>query len=205
MKLHSVSSATPSRHSAMSRSIPVRLGAFALAIVFTATQTPAQGASTANAQAGAQQGAATGESTGQAQTTYATATIATDSAPGAMETATTAVLPDAPAAAAPQSESASLSMPPEMKAMMDDASQAAQSLQSTPSTTNHKLVQRPGMLVLGIAGVPLIVLGTMIFSLNVGSSGKANGLRNGLGTAFLAPGAAMAGFGFYFAFHKKNR
>jgi hypothetical protein len=45
----------------------------------------------------------------------------------------------------------------------------------------------------------------MIFSLNVGTSGKATGLRNGLGTAFLAPGAAMSGLGFYFAFHKKNQ
>ena len=89
-----------------------------------------------------------------------------------------------------------------MKAMFDDATQESQNLRSAPSTTK-KGVQRPGMLVMGIAGVPLMVLGAMILSLKVGP--KEAGTRDGLGAAFLAPGAAMSGLGFYFAFHKKNQ
>jgi hypothetical protein len=108
-------------------------------------------------------------------------------------------LPEAPSV---QGESASLRMPADLKAMMDDAAQANQNVQPAPSS-NNKALQRPGMLVMGIAGVPLAVLGIMILSLKVGP--KATGERDGLGAAFLAPGAAMAGFGFYFAFHKKNQ
>jgi cytoskeletal protein RodZ len=200
MNMHLDSSRTTPRLGLSSRSLPVRLGALALAVLFTAAQMPAQGAPTTAVQASSPQNAGASQTAAQLPTTN-TAT-STDSAGTSAEAA---ALPDAPALAGEASDSASLNMPPEMKAMMDDASQVSQNLQSTPSTTNHKLVQRPGMLVLGIAGVPLIVLGTMIFSLNVGSSGKANGLRNGLGTAFLAPGAAMSGIGFYFAFHKKSQ
>jgi hypothetical protein len=108
-------------------------------------------------------------------------------------------LPEAPNV---QGESASLKMPPDLRAMMDDAAQQSQSLQPA-SSTNNKKIQRPGMLVLGIAGVPLAILGVMILSLKVGP--KEAGARDGLGAAFLAPGAAMAGFGFYFAFHKPNQ
>ncbi len=155
-------------------------------------QAVAQGAPATTPQAPIQQATSASASAMQ--------TPAANPAPSAPVAASQAsALPDAPAA---PTESASSSMPADMKAMFDDASQ--QNLEPAQSTTK-KGVQRPGMLVLGIAGVPLIVLGAMIFSLNVGSSGKANGLRNGLGTAFLAPGAAMSEFGFYFAFHKKNQ
>jgi hypothetical protein len=101
-----------------------------------------------------------------------------------------------------QYESASVKMPADLKAMMDDAAQTSQNLQSTSSTSDKK-IQRPGMLVLGIAGVPLAVLGVMILSLSVGP--KETGAKDGLGAAFLAPGAVMMGTGFYFAFHKKNQ
>jgi len=161
-------------------------------------------------QAVAQGAPATAPEATQPQATSATASpvqtpVASTATPAASApdaTSQAAALPEAPLAA---NESASTSMPADLKAMMKDAGPDGQNLQSTQPTSSKKGVQRPGMLVLGIAGVPLIVLGAMIFSLNVGSSGKANGLRNGLGTAFLAPGAAMSGLGFYFAFHKKNQ
>ena len=153
-------------------------------------QAVAQGAPVATPQAPVQQ--TTSASASNVQTPAAnpvpSASVATSQA---------SVLPDAPAA---PTESASASMPADMKAMFDDASQ--QNLVPAQSTTK-KGVQRPGMLVMGIAGVPLIILGAMILSLNVGP--KEAGARDGLGAAFLAPGAAMSGLGFYFAFHKKNQ
>ncbi len=155
-------------------------------------QAVAQGAPAATPQAPAQQ--ATSASASNVQTPAA------NPAPSASVATTQAsALPDAPAA---PTESASASMPADMKAMFDDASRESQNLRSAPTTTK-KGVQRPGMLVMGIAGVPLIILGAMILSLNVGP--KEAGARDGLGAAFLAPGAAMSGLGFYFAFHKKNQ
>lgn len=158
-------------------------------------------------QAVAQGAPATASEATQPQGTSATVnpvqTPAANAAPAASvpdATSQAAALPEAPLAA---NESASTSMPADLKAMMKDAGQEAQNLQSTQSTTSKKGVQRPGMLVMGIAGVPLIILGAMILSLNVGP--KEAGARDGLGAAFLAPGAAMSGLGFYFAFHKKNQ
>ncbi len=203
MKLHPVLSASSSRHTLVSRSMPVRLGALALAVLFTTTQMPAQGAPATTPEATTQQNMNDHASTAQAPAANPTTAAASGSETSGAAKSELSALPEAPTAQSGTSESASLNMPPEMKAMMDDASQESQALQSSPKTTKSKAVQRPGMLVMGIAGVPLIVLGTMIFSLNVG--GKETGLRNGLGTAFLAPGAAMSGLGFYFAFHKKNQ
>ncbi len=199
MKLHPVSSC----HNLASRTMPVRLGALALAVLFTATQMPAQGAAATTPQATTQQNMNDQASTAQAPAANSATAAAPETAPTAVAKSELSTLPEAPQAQSETGESASLSMSADMKAMMDEASQESENLQSTPKTTKNKVVQRPGMLVLGIAGVPLIILGTMIFSLNVG--GKETGLRNGLGTAFLAPGAAMSGIGFYFAFHKKNQ
>ena len=204
MKLHRVTSATSSRHKLISRSMPVRLGTLAVAVLFTATQMPAQRAPATTQQATTEQSSAARQSSSQLPATSGTAVANPDAVSSASSKAEMNALPEAPAAQSETSESASLNMSPELKAMMDDASQSAENLEPTVKPKS-KAVQRPGMLVLGIAGVPLIVLGAMIFSLNVGTNGKATGLRNGLGTAFLAPGAAMSGFGFYFAFHKKNQ
>jgi hypothetical protein len=109
-------------------------------------------------------------------------------------------LPDAPTAPAGTSESASLAMPPELKAMMDDASQNAQNVQPAPAAKSHG-VQRPGMLIMGIVGIPVAMLGIGLLQID---AGKNAGLKDGLGATFLAGGAAMSGFGFYLAFHKKN-
>jgi hypothetical protein len=115
-------------------------------------------------------------------------------------TADANALPDAPAPPAGTSESASLTMPPELKAMMDDAQQNSQNLQSAPATKRHGL-QRPGMLVMGIVGIPLVGFGTYVMTRSVS---KDSGLKNAFGAAFLVPGAAMVGLGFTFAFKPKQ-
>jgi hypothetical protein len=109
-------------------------------------------------------------------------------------------LPDAPMEPAGTSESSSLAMPPELKAMMDDAKQNSQSLQSAPAAKPHG-VQRPGMLIMGIVGIPIAFIGG---SLLAAQGKKQVGLRVGIGLGFLVPGAAMTGFGFYFAFKPKQ-
>jgi hypothetical protein len=110
-------------------------------------------------------------------------------------------LPDAPTMApAGSSDSASLSMPPELKAMMDDAAKNSQNLQPASAAKPHG-IQRPGMLVMGIIGVPLIGFGTYVMTRSVS---KDAGLKNAFGAIFLVPGAAMSGFGFYFAFKPRQ-
>jgi len=97
-------------------------------------------------------------------------------------------LPDAPLA-----ESASLIAP----AKADLLAAAAGSDASTTSTaTTKKHHVRAGFLALGIAGGAAAGLGAYIFSIKT----SATGTRDALGTMFLAPGAAAAGLGFYFAF-----
>ena len=107
-------------------------------------------------------------------------------------------LPDAPMESTGTSESSSLTMPPELKAIMDDAKQNSQNLQSAPAAKPHG-VQRPGMLVLGIAGIPLMGLGALFYSAAAGDN-KNGGKAVAVGSIFFVPGAAMSGFGFYFAF-----
>jgi len=108
-----------------------------------------------------------------------------------------APLPEAPTT----TESASATAPPMLHLMLDQPlPDAQQSMQSTPAP-KHGGVQRPGMLIMGIIGVPLIVAGAALFSVSVP---KDNGLKNGFAAILLVPGAAMSGFGFYYAFHKKN-
>jgi hypothetical protein len=110
-------------------------------------------------------------------------------------------LPNAPTAPAGTSESSSVTMPPELKAMMDDAKQNSQNLQSAPAAKPHG-VQQPGMLVLGIAGLPLLGLGSLFY---VAAAGKKNaGPAVAVGSVFFVPGALMSGFGFYFAFKPKH-
>ncbi len=108
-------------------------------------------------------------------------------------------LPEAPMASAGASDSASVNMPPELRAMMDDAKQNAQNLQPAPATKPHG-IQRPGMLIMGIVGIPLAFIGVGIYTINTNETGK----KIGLGTAFFAPGAAMSVFGFYYAFKPKQ-
>jgi hypothetical protein len=107
-------------------------------------------------------------------------------------------LPDAPMESVGTSESSSLNMPPELKAMMDDAKQNSQSLQPAAAAKSRG-VQRPGMLVLGIAGIPLIGLGALFYSAAAGGN-KNGGKAIVAGSIFFVPGALMSGFGFYLAF-----
>ncbi len=112
-------------------------------------------------------------------------------------------LPNAPTTA-PEgtSDSASLTMPPELKAMMDDAKQNSENLQQAPAAKPHG-VQRPGMLVMGILGIPLLGLGALYYSAAAGGN-RNGGKAVAAGTIFFVPGALMSGFGFYFAFKPKN-
>jgi hypothetical protein len=94
-----------------------------------------------------------------------------------------------------------LNIPPELKAMMDDAKANSQGLQPASGTKPHGL-QRPGMLIMGIAGIPLALLGVAI----LGVEGKKDeGLKYGIGLGLLVPGAAMTGFGFYYAFKPQKQ
>lgn len=83
--------------------------------------------------------------------------------------------------------------------MMDAASQNTQNLQPAPAKKSHG-IQRPGMLIMGIVGIPIAFIGVGIYSINTRETGK----KIGLGSAFFVPGALMSGFGFYFAFKPKQ-
>lgn len=174
----------------------VRLGTLALAAIFTATQMPAQDAAAAAPQSAAQQTA--GAPTGASQPAVPeTSTASTAQAASSRRLAPgTDSLPESPAAAAPNSESASVTMPPEMRAMMLDAAQQSQSLQPAKAKQG---VQQPGMLVLGIAGLPLLALGSWIYVAKGSAAARA-----GFGSMFFVPGALMSGFGFHYAFKPKN-
>ncbi len=165
-----------------------------------ATQAVAEGAATVSQQSPAKPETTSVPSGSQTeQLSLATTT----NLPLAAQDGTTAdvnALPDAPTVPAGTSDSASLNMPPELKAMMDDAQQNAQNLQSAPATKPHG-IQRPGMLVMGIIGIPLLGFGTYVMTRSVS---KDAGLKNAFGAIFLVPGAAMSGFGFYFAFKPKH-
>ena len=89
--------------------------------------------------------------------------------------------------------------PANLNLMLSDA--AAQSM--APPQPKQKRVQRPGMLVLGIAGIPLMAFGAYIYGIHTNSS-SGSALTTKYGTAFFVPGAVMSGVGFYFAFHKKK-
>ena len=99
-------------------------------------------------------------------------------------TADVNALPDAPMESTGTSESSSLTMPPELKAMMDDAKQNSQNLQSAPATKPHGL-QRPGMLIMGIAGIPLAFLASRFYC---GRRTIRRGPRYGVGIGFLRAG-----------------
>jgi hypothetical protein len=102
-------------------------------------------------------------------------------------------LPEAPSVA---EESASVKMPANMKAMMDDAAQQSQAL--TPKTTQKHTVNG-GWLTLGIVGSAVMAFGIMGYAISTKTKGDI------AATCFFVPGAAGAGFGFYNAFHQKQQ
>jgi hypothetical protein len=106
-------------------------------------------------------------------------------------------LPQAPAPV----ETASASEKPAFDPIISQAAQDGQSLTSTSTKPKSHGVVRPGFLVLGIAGAAAAGLGAYIFSIKTSATGE----RDALGTMFLAPGAAAAGLGFYFAFKPKKQ
>jgi hypothetical protein len=111
---------------------------------------------------------------------------ATQSAPAA--------LPDAPSTI----ETATLTTPPKLNLMLAAPGQSGQSLQPAAKTSEHKV--KPGWLVLGVVGAAAMTMGVLIYSINTTQTTK----KAELGTMFFAPGAAAAGFGFYYGFHSKN-
>lgn len=106
-------------------------------------------------------------------------------------------LPQAPAPV----ETASASEKPAFDPIISQAAQDGQSLTSTSTKPKSHGVTRPGFLAMGIAGAAAAGFGAYIFSIKTSNTGR----RDALGTIFLAPGAAAAGLGFYFAFSPKKQ
>ncbi|HVN93017.1 MAG TPA: hypothetical protein VMT38_04950 [Terracidiphilus sp.] len=105
-----------------------------------------------------------------------------------------AALPDAPGAPpTATTESSSLNMPVDLKAMLDDAKQNAQNVQSAPAQTKHPI--HGGWLVL--AGVGGLWMGIGLWGLSVSDSKKGP-----IAGVFVVPGAAMLGGGLYLTFRK---
>jgi hypothetical protein len=199
MKLHLDSPAIRSRRNLASRSNPVRLGTLALAVLFTASQMPAQDAPAATPQALTLQVADTSAGTPSATAPSRAAENAVPSGPSDAATVESSALPEAPTASGANQETASVTMPPNMRAMMNDAAQQSQSLQSPKSTS--KGIQRPGMLVMGIIGIPIAALGAWALSASVSRDAAA---KNIIGAGLLGGGGLMVGFGFTYAFKAKN-
>jgi hypothetical protein len=97
-------------------------------------------------------------------------------------------LPAAPEVAMAE---APASLDPAVAAAVQDGS----SLTSAPKSTT-KRVKRPGMLILGIAGIAPMALGAYFYSYPT----KNTSLKDKYGTMLFVPGAAMSAVGFYFAF-----
>ena len=103
------------------------------------------------------------------------------------------LLPSAP-------EVAKLVPPAPLDPMVADAAQSEQALTSTHKPTSNKRIQRPGMLAMGIAGIPLMVVGAYFYAYPT----KATAAKTEFGSIFFVPGAAMSAIGFPLAFHKKK-
>lgn len=176
MTMHLVSPATSSF-----RSMPVRLGVLALAVVFTASQTPAQGPIPRSADEA--QPAATAQSRQAATPVPATAVQAS-------HITETSALPEAPNT---PEEQASVVRPLDIKAIMDDAAQNTQNLQPTASTTASKHQIHPGWLALSAVGA----LGATI-----GAMGLSKGSTKGkpVAAGFIGVGAGLTGLGLYLTF-----
>jgi hypothetical protein len=175
------------------RSMPVRFAALALAVVFTTSQIQAQGPMPRGTDEA--QPTTTSQSQQQAATSAPSPATglpapASNSPAAAAETANldATVLPEAPNA--PQ-EQASINKPIDFKAMLDDAGQNTQNLQSTPVQQKRQI--HPGWLALSAIGA----LGAVI-----GADGLASKGTRGrpIAGAFLGVGAGLAGLGIYLTF-----
>jgi hypothetical protein len=185
------------QHKVGARLSVIGRGAFVGMLVgMLATQAVAEGAPITNSQSPAKPATTSVPSSSQIEQINLATTVNLPLATQDSATADVNALPDAPMESA--GESSSLTMPPELKAMMDDAKQNSQNLQSAPAAKPHG-VQRPGMLVIGIAGIPLMGLGALFYSAAAGGN-KNGGKAVAVGSIFFVPGALMSGFGFYLAF-----
>jgi hypothetical protein len=100
-------------------------------------------------------------------------------------------LPDAPAASAGSSDSASMNMPLDMRGLMQDAAQSTASGQSTQAPTKPKHQIHPGWLAVSAVGVLFAAIGA------VGLGGTRN---QGLAVGFVVGGVALTGGGIYLTF-----
>lgn len=76
----------------------------------------------------------------------------------------------------------------------DKKTESTQDQQSTNTPPSHKQGIRKGYLALGIAGAVIAAVGVIGYAERAPEPG----------TIFFVPGAALAGFGFFFAFHHRN-
>jgi hypothetical protein len=156
-----------------------------------ATQAVAEGAATVNRQSSAKpetESVPSGAQTEQISlaTTANLPLVTEDSA-----NADLAALPDAPATPDTATESASVNMPLDLRAAMQNATQNTQSGQTTPSQTKPKHPIHPGWLAVSAVGVLLAYVG------GVGLGGSKN---KGLAAGCLVTGVALAGGGIYLTF-----
>lgn len=141
--------------------------------------------------------ATTAPSTIQPAEAKTTATANLSASSSSSNTLELNALPQAPAPV----ETASASEKPAFDPIISQAAQDGQALTSTPAPAKSHGVVRPGMLVVGIVGAAAVAMGAYIFSIKTSATGE----KDALGTMFLAPGAAAAGLGFYFAFKPKKQ
>ncbi len=108
----------------------------------------------------------------------------------AADNATTAdaALPDAPGA---PEELASVTKPLDIKAIMGDAAQSAQNLQST--TTQQKHQAHPGWLA-------LTAVGALVFAIGIVPLTDSTTRGKPIAGAFVGVGAGLAGLGLYLTF-----
>jgi hypothetical protein len=107
---------------------------------------------------------------------------------GAEASPETSALPEAPEGTL---ESASVNMPIDLRAAMQDATQNTQNSPSTPAPAKPKHQIHPGWLAVSGVGVLFALIG------GIGLTGEKN---KGLAVGFLVGGVALAGGGFYLTF-----
>jgi len=103
-------------------------------------------------------------------------------------TSGSSALPEAPNA---PEEQASVTKPIDIKAVMDDAAQNTQNLQSTTTAQKHQI--HPGWLA-------LTVVGALGFAIGIVPLVRGAGKNEGLAAGFVGVGGGLAGLGLYLTF-----
>lgn len=196
VKLHSMSFATPMHRRVARRSMPVRMAVLAMAVVFTASQVPAQPLMDRDA-------------TSQIQTTNAQAATTGQgdhAAPAAEDTATAISAP------APNFEEAALAKPFSDSLLMLAAQGGTSNSSVTPSPSPKAVKTKPSHHRLGVAlaitGTAALVIGVVFAAgadhINLCSNEHTGGCQEARswGYAGIGVGAPVAVLGYYLLFHK---